>query len=311
MKEEQAFRRFCEQSYHTIYSSEFSKLKSLITISKKSKKSVEEQIAEKEAAAEIAAQKIAIRDTIIEALKLFPDVPPSLLWKTIYSIHVDRKSGISDPFVINQVISADNSWKKSSGHAFEEMIKLLGNSVLQRHGIEFILQKDLKELIDSKITKIHNEVRDISWLKEQIRSSVFDLYATVVKDGKRFVFGCIQSKTSVRDRVTRDREPSMHAMQAFFWSIAIVLDGEFLALPKFKAMVNGGTTEYPENGWHGLYVFDKKYPEGKKSPIIGDRIYPIDINLELLVEHAKKAANYWLTQRQWFNAQWRADDNQQ
>jgi len=34
-----------------------------------------------------------------------------------------RKSGISDLDTINKVISADQSWKKSSGHAFEEMVK--------------------------------------------------------------------------------------------------------------------------------------------------------------------------------------------
>lgn len=301
------FHQFCEERYHTIYTRVFEKYNSTFQVSKRSKKSDEEQWEDFESKVELHAQKKAIRDTFIESLKLYPDVPPAILWKTIYSIHVFRKSGISDTEAIAHVISADNSWKKSSGHAFEEMIKYLCNMVLQSYGIEIILQRDLKDLIYYKKEKlIHNEVRDISWLKEQIQHSVFDLYATVIKDNKRYVFGCIQSKTSVRDRVTRDREPSMHAMQAFFWSVAVVLDGEFLSLPKFKAMVNGETTEYPENGWHGLYVFDQKYPEGVQSPITGDRIYPIDIKFKIFKEHAIKAADYWLSQRQWFNQTWRA-----
>ena len=100
-----------------------------------------------------------------------------------------------------------------------------------------------------KAGELSNEPRDINWLKEQVRSGVFDLYAVIEKDnGKKFCYGCIQSKTSIRDRVTRDREPSLQAMRSFFWSVIIVLDGDFLRLPKFIAMIDGGTSEYPNNG---------------------------------------------------------------
>jgi hypothetical protein len=246
------------------------------------------------------SQKRAIRDTMISAMRQYPGIEVSDIWRAVYSAHMDRKSGIADPKVIQQVVSAENSWKKSSGHAFEEMIKILGNISLEPHGIRILLQKDLKNLLDERA--IANEVRDISWLREQIGSSVFDLYITVLNEGKEYVFGCIQSKTSIRDRVTRDREPSMQAMQAFFWSVAICLDGSFLKLPKFIGMVNGNTKEHKLNGWHGMYVFSDKYTI--------DRIYPIDINLDLFVEHAKEASEEWLQRRQWFNHEWKAGQNQ-
>lgn len=242
------------------------------------------------------SQKKAIRDTTIEAMKIYTKMEPSDIWKAIYATHIHRKSGIIDKDIIDKVISADNSWKKSSGHAFEEMIKLLGNDVLEPHGISICLQKDLNHMI--RDGEIHNEVRDISWLKEQIKSSVFDLYSLVQSNGKTYVFGCIQSKTSIRDRVTRDREPSLHAMEAFFWSVALVLDGDFLKLNKFQNMVNGGTNEYVNNGWHGMYVFSNKFK--------GDRIYPTDINLKTFTDHAIKASQFWLNQRQWFDYNWRA-----
>ena len=120
--------------------------------------------------------------------------------------------------------------------------------------------------------------------------------AVTREDGKTFCYGCIQSKTSVRDRVTRDREPSLQAMASYFWSTIIVLDGDFLRLPKFISMVNGGTTEHPTNGWHGLYVFSEQYS--------GGRIYPTDLNFKNFKEHAVEAAHYWLTQRQWFDHEW-------
>ncbi len=248
---------------------------------------------------ETASQKEAIKKATIEGIKHFPSVEAALIWRAVYETHIHRKSGINDADIISKVISADQSWKKSSGHAFEEMLKILGTSALHGNGIDILLQRDLNTLI--KAQELSNEPRDISWLKEQIKASIFDLYAVVhTPDGKQFCYGCIQSKTSVRDRVTRDREPSMQAMQSFFWSTIIVLDGDFLKMQKFISMVNGGTAEHVENGWHGMYVFSEQYSK--------DRIYSIDLDFKNFKEHAITAANYWLTQRQWFNGQWRADN---
>ncbi|MBQ6565755.1 MAG: hypothetical protein IJL80_01755, partial [Treponema sp.] len=127
--------------------------------------------------------------------------------------------------------------------------------------------------------------------------SVFDLYALVNRNDKKYCYGCIQSKTSIRDRVTRDREPSIQAMKSFFWSVIIVLDGDFLKLPKFTAMVNGDSKEFPTNGWHSMFVFSKKYSK--------DRIFPTDLNFTNFKEQAVEAAEFWLNQRQWFDSTWR------
>ncbi|MGF1744270.1 hypothetical protein BCT63_07675 [Vibrio kanaloae] len=242
------------------------------------------------------AQKRSILETSLSAMNKYPNVEPKDIWKVIYIAHVNNFSGINDPDVINLVISADNSWKKSSGHAFEEMIKELGNLYLKEHNIEILLQKDLNTLL--KANEISNEVRDISWLKEQVKTSIFDLYISVIQDEKRYVYGCIQSKTSVRDRVTRDREPSMNAMNAFFVSIALVLDGEFLKLPKFNHMVNGGSQEFPTNGWHSVYVLTNEN-------IADDRIKIINLDMETFTNDMVKGSKSWLTQRQWINSDWK------
>lgn len=248
--------------------------------------------------AERMAQKEAIKASILKTMRTFPDVEPALIWRGIYEVHVHRKSGLDDKSVIDRVVSADQSWKKSSGHAFEEMIKLLANDALAGTGIEILLQRDLNTIV--KANELANEPRDVSWLKEQIKGSVFDLFATYRNDeGKRFCYGCIQSKTSIRDRVTRDREPSLAAMHSFFWSTVIVLDGDFMKNPKFLSMVDGGTHEYPDNGWHGMYVFSDHYK--------GQRIYPIHVDFAKFAWHAKIAAEYWRTQRQWFDEKWKAE----
>lgn len=244
------------------------------------------------------AQKSAIRVAIINSLKEFKGASVKELWTDIYRVHLFKKSGISDVNVITKVISADQSWKKSSGHAFEEMVKELANFALKSSGIEVVLQRDLNILI--KAGEINNQPRDISWLKEQIKGNIFDLYCILNEAGKKYCFGCVQAKTSIRDRVTRDREPSLHAMQSYFWSVAFVLDGDFLKLPKFQYMVNGGTEEFKSNGWHGMYVISGQKQNG--------RIYPLDIDFNFFAGHAQRAAKYWEEQRQWLNEEWKADD---
>ena len=288
----QTVKEYCVRLYTDTYNNETNRLTE-VALSNPRARGVSESKARE---IETAAQKEAIKTALIGGLRDYPDVEAAVVWRAVYETHVARKSGIDNADIIAQVISADNSWKKSSGHAFEEMIKLLGTAVLSEHNIEIVLQRDLSVLI--RANELSNEPRDVSWLREQTGSDVFDLYSIVTREDRKFCYGCIQSKTSIRDRVTRDREPSMQAMQSFFWSVAITLDGDFLRLPKFRHMVNGGSTEYQHNGWHGLYVFSELYSDG--------RIYPTDLNFKNFADHAIKAADYWLTQRQWFNPEWMA-----
>ncbi|MDR0919397.1 MAG: BsaWI family type II restriction enzyme [Oscillospiraceae bacterium] len=285
-------KEYCSKIYEDTYESEKERLTTeFLKVSHSGTLS-----AAKENTVETAAQKEAIKTATIKGISTYNNVEVALIWKAVYETHIHRKSGIDNADIINKVIAADQSWKKSSGHAFEEMCKILGTAALQESGIEIILQRDLNTLI--KAEELDNEPRDISWLKEQIKASIFDLFAIVNKENKKYCFGCIQSKTSIRDRVTRDREPSMGAMKSFFWSTCIVLDGDFLKLPKFSHMVNGGTTEHEHNGWHGMYVFSELHT--------GGRIYPIDLDIKNFKEHAIKASNEWLSQRQWFDYKWMA-----
>ena len=181
---------------------------------------------------------------------------------------------------------------------FEEMVKELASLALYGTGVEIVLQRDLNTLI--KANELANEPRDISWLKEQIKANIFDLYGVLTIDDKKYCFGCVQAKTSIRDRVTRDREPSIHAMQSFFWSVVFVLDGDFLRLPKFVSMINGGSEEFRENGWHGMYVLSAKETN--------QRIYPLSMDFDIFKSHALQAAEQWQKRRQWFDSKWIAEE---
>lgn len=205
------------------------------------------------------------------------------------SDNTTRFFSINENFTIQDLFNLSESELSAT-------IKDLGNLSLKQYGIEIILQRDLSLLLAEN--RILNEVRDISWLREQVATSAFDLYLVINQEDKFIVFGCIQSKTSIRDRVTRDREPSMIAMSAYFMSVAIVLDGDFLRLPKFRNMVNDNSPEYPLNGWHGMYVLSNKEMDM-------DRIHSIDVSMGKFVNDVVEGANFWTEQRQWFNHTWK------
>ena len=241
------------------------------------------------------AQKFAIQKAAQYFFDKYPHADKTDIWNKIYSAHVSRKCGVEiSREVIDKAISADQSWKKSSGHAFEAMVRDLANAKITQSGLKIVLQKELSHLI--KAGSIKNEERDREWLMSQIKTDTFDLFA-IIDD---YVFGCIQAKTSIRDRVTRDREPSLQAMERFYWSVVFVLDGDFLKLPKFKGMVNGSSSSFTQNGWHAMYVFSLPESAG------GGRIFHLDGDMNPFITHITKAVSDWQERRQWFNPQWTA-----
>ncbi len=168
---------------------------------------------------------------------------------------------------------------------------------LAEYNIRLVLQKELTTMIQNG--RISNEIDD--QIQAMASSDDFDIYAVVNVNGNNIVFGCVQAKTSIRDRVGRDRDFSIPAMQHHFWSVAVVLDGTYLSMPKFKRMVNGGgETQYEENGWHGMYSMS--------NIETCDRIYKDD-DLSVLIEHAHQAAQKFTSARQRFDRYWRAIQN--
>lgn len=283
---------YCSTRYNEVYSETKERLSR--TAKERSKNnSISDSEAKK---IESISQLEAIKNTMIDGRVLYPNYIP-LLWKSIYKAHLYRKSGIKDPEVVANAISAEQSWRSSSGHAFEYMAKELANLALAGTPIKFLLQKDLNTLI--KANELANEVRDISWLKEQIETDNYDLYAVGNIEDKNYCFGCIQCKTSIRDRVSRDRELSATAMSAFFWSISLVIDGTQLITPKYVNMVNGGTSTYEHNGWHGMYDLSATVP--------GGRIYALDMDFAIIKKHSLQAFEQWKNQRQWFTHEWIAE----
>ena len=283
------YRTFCRELYESTWKQEFEKqLRGNVS------KSAEE-------AARLYAQRRAIDIVLVEALLRYsPTISEKDIWK---AIGVTHKLNVADlgsfgidkskqEAILDKVLSAHQSWIKASGHSFERYISNINNVDLEKNEIRFILQSELTQMIKNKeLTNTEEDVTGLqSWGKD------FDLYAIQTIHGDTHVFGCIQSKTSIRDRVGRDVTFSNNAMGSLFWSAAITLDGAFLNMPEFIHMVNGGGS-YQTNGWHGMYAM---------SGIDGNngRIYKVDDSLDLFVDHAIAAAKQFISDRRQLNNNW-------
>lgn len=184
---------FCRNTYNETWNQEY-----LIECQGKSQQ-----------AARLAAQRKAIDKTLVESLLNYSDrISEDEIWKNIAMVHKLNVAELSDfnipedlqANVIERCLSAHQSWIKSSGHSFERYIAGIDSSELQRNEIKFILQSDLTKMIrEGSLTNTPDDIKGLnSWGKD------FDLYAIQSIHGDAHVFGCIQSKTSIRDRVGRD-----------------------------------------------------------------------------------------------------------
>ena len=231
-----------------------------------------------------------------------PEVSEREIWEAIGITHKINVANLSDfniaeqdqEPVINKSISAHQSWIKSSGHSFERYISNIDSADLQHNEVRFILQSDLTKMI--KENRLANTAEDIAGLRSWGKD--FDLYAIQAVHGETHVFGCIQSKTSIRDRVGRDVTFSRNAMEGLFGSAAVTLDGAFLNMPEFIHMVNGGGS-YSSNGWHGMYAMSGIQESN-------GRIYKVDDSLNLFVAHAISAARQFISDRRMLNHEWNA-----
>ncbi len=253
--------------------------------------------------ARLTAQRKAIDKALVEGLLQFsPQVSESDIWEAIgitHKINVANlgEFNIDEEFhepIIKRSLSAHQSWIKSSGHSFERYISNIDNEALQRNEIKLILQSELTAMI--KHNQLANTPEDIEGLKSWGKD--FDLYAIQSIHDEIHVFGCIQSKTSIRDRVGRDVTFSHNAMDGLFWSAAVTLDGSFLNMAEFIHMVNGGGS-YATNGWHGMYAMSG-------IAASNGRIYKVDDSLTLFIDHAIAAARQFISDRRMLNHEWHA-----
>lgn len=248
------------------------------------------------------AQRAAIDKAFLNSLMKFPEIEEEIIWALISIAHKLNLAQL-DEFNLNHMqrllvyercISAHQSWNKASGHSFERFISTINTPEMQANEVRFILKSEALSMI--KAGKMFNHENDLKLIEEW--NDNFDLYAVQTNHGETHIFGCIQVKTSIRDRVGRDDQFSKNAMDSNFWVAEAVLNGDFFHMPKYYAMVNGGSVTYPENNWHGVYVMAGTDSDG--------RIYR-DENFNLMASHAVIAAKCFGVNRAALTRTWRAE----
>ena len=104
-------------------------------------------------AAERRAQHTAMLVTFEDAYEKYSGIENAAdIWNSIYSAHMRRKVGTFDSDnlneeVIEDIISAAQSWRKCSGHVFEHFVVDYTRERLKKYNIRFLLQKELTSLI--------------------------------------------------------------------------------------------------------------------------------------------------------------------
>ncbi len=293
------YKIFCNREYYREYNDTYRRVIKLRT---NNNGSISPAAAN---AARLFAQRKAMDKVFIEAIIRYPSIRENEIWKAIATTHKIIMANLSEfsvpedkqEEVIKRCISAHQSWIKAGGHSFERYISNIDSEELRQNEIRLILQAELTSMIKNK--QLSNTQTDIQGLKAWGKD--FDLYAIQKIHGKTYVFGCIQSKTSIRDRVGRDLPFSKNAMESLFWSAAVTLDGSFLNMDEFISMVNGGGS-YTTNGWHGMYAMS-----GISKT--NDRIYKDSDTLQLFIQHTIEASRQFISDRRLLNHRWKAPTN--
>jgi len=191
----------------------------------------------------------------------------------IEKIAKERVSGLSQEQIV-KAKKSDQKWLVMSGLAYERIVLKESNLKLKDENIKIVNPNELKILIS--ISKIKNNEKDLVFLSNWIKGETFDLF--ILKKVKKgfVVFGVIQCKKSIRERVSRDREPSIGAMEKGFFSILIAMNGEGLGKTnntKSRQMINGNGNHFKKRGWHSAYFENLPFENGfifNKNRLIED-----------------------------------------
>ncbi len=212
------------------------------------------------------------------------DTDPNALWKQIRELFTSERAGTNlKEGQIAAVISADQSWRRSSGVALENTIKATFNPLLEEYKITIFTGEEIMQMIGNDT--LDNDKEDIRDIRECIKGKDFDLFICLRGGGEKYkCFGLMQIKTSIRDRLNMNTRPSREMMERNFWSCVICLDTDnFLSLPKFDSMA--------KNHWHGFYVISDK--TGNNGTIF---YFKLSNGNSKFIKHAKEISRMWDSQ---------------
>lgn len=200
----------------------------------------------------------ALASSFALLIEQLPGEDSGAIWTHLQKAHHQIVTGVALPIrVANQVISAFQSWAKTSGTSFERFIAHKMARIVP--GLSVLKPAELRELCK------RNSVINIEKVKGVAED---DLFVVFESGTDLYLIGVIQAKTSVRDRMKMDAAHSKLMLEAGLWSAHITIDPDnFLGKPKFRNLADG--TSELGHVWHGVY---------KMSSLVDESVGVFDFN---------------------------------
>lgn len=194
------------------------------------------------------------------AVNLCPNANPADLW--VHLIYHQFR---------NRFRRADQSWKRVSGQAFEQLVTTVYQARLADFGI-FLRTSTPADAVAFGLTK------------RGFGSSKTDLILEGVHGEKRVRFGVIHCKASIAERLTDDAPVSMALRKKGFWSAIVTMDAKMFPPPHGDGVVRGelglnarDKRRYFEVGgqFSGCYSFNLRTPPSPAKVKSGCRIHSL------------------------------------
>ena len=241
-------------------------------------------------------KKEVISKTMESQMKNHPDIQPNIIWKEVHKAHLRNYIGnriqppnhplesdelfdyLLDGDTLELFSSAEQSWKRSSGVGWENFIRStfdlsdlnLEVKILSAPEMNLLLSGSTlknREGVPSKLSlPLHDDALEseyVKFLHEILADSNFDLFLVqhmpYYDEPQWRLFGLIQCKTSIRDRLKINVKSSEEAMERNLWSILISMDADDFTK-------SGQYNKNAKSAWHGFYVLDNEN-------VVDDSIY--------------------------------------
>ncbi|EPR07800.1 BsaWI family type II restriction enzyme [Ruminiclostridium papyrosolvens] len=268
-----------------------------------------------------------IHEVFSSLVSKFPGENPGHVWRMVQKAHInsyiDNKREtiktilqaknidedkafelLTDDELLSIFDSATQSWKRASGIAWENFFRqglTLGDNsgeiiVVNDSMMNKLFKGGSQPRQNGEEAELHiSNDSQRSYIGEILKSKNFDLFLLYLTQFSRkwTLFGLIQCKTSIRDRVKINTSSSRKAMDNNLWSILLALDPDYF--------LKGQYYKAAKEDWHGVYLIDEDKPND-------DSIYfgSMDRIQELIKNHALQVLEMVTDiNNSNFNANWR------
>ena len=203
---------------------------------------------------------IAVAKAMMTATQLCPQANPADLWVHLIYREFRERAGRSD-----------QSWKRVSGQAFENVIVLTYAPRLLEHQIVLRVARTIDAV------KLGLQARGMGNFKT-------DLILEGIYGIQTYIFGAVHCKSSIAERLTDDAPASEYLIKEGLWSGVATLDSKMFPPPHGDAIVrgelgakNGDKRNYFEiaGQFSGCYSFNKRTPPSKDTTQSGIKIYSL------------------------------------